>query len=101
MTKRTTATLMVTIVALKRALSLMPITRIAVITSAIKKAGTLSRFHIRKDAARSAVRALAAATRAIARLMIADTFCRKAWVPGTSVESDASAIWRATMFSAA
>ncbi len=33
---------MVTMVALKRALSLMPTTRIAVITSAIMKAGTLT-----------------------------------------------------------
>src|SRR6266436_5231882 len=40
-TNRTTATLIVTIAALNLALSLMPMTRIAVMTSAIKKAGRL------------------------------------------------------------
>ena len=32
--------------------------------------------------------------------MTSVTLFRKTWVPGTSVESEASAIWRATMFSA-
>ena len=41
MTNSTTATLMTTMVALKRALSLMPMTRMAVMTSAMMKAGRL------------------------------------------------------------
>ena len=68
MTKSTTATLMVTMVALKRALSLMPITRIAVITSAMMKAGRLTPIsYPKRCGASEQSRVLSATTPAIAR----------------------------------
>ena len=99
-TNKTTETLITTMVELKLALSLMPIVRIAVITSAITKAGKLNPISTPKT--------LGAFTRSWARctnsgecaVTKALTLSRKTCVPGTSEASEACAIWRATIFSA-
>ena len=99
-TNNTTATLTVTMVALKRALSLIPITRIAVITRAIRNAGRLK--------PNSNPKMVGAFTSSLARCrstadwapMMPVTLARNACVPGTRLGSAACAICRATIFSA-
>ena len=89
-----------TMVALNCALSLMPITRIAVIASAIKKAGRLkpnSKPKICGALSRSCACRLSSGEWAE---RIDATFSRNAWVPGTSEASDACAIRRAIVDSA-
>ena len=78
----------------------MPITRIAVITNAIRNAGRLNPNSIPKI--------FGAPTKSWARWtnsgecvpMMAVTLSRNACVPGTNDGSEACAIWRATAFSA-
>src|SRR5580765_1536279 len=99
-TNSTTETLMTTMVELNRALSLMPIARIAVITSAITNAGRLNPISIPKirgALTKSWGRCTSSGDCAPINAL---TLSRKACVPGTSEESEACAICRATIFSA-
>ena len=89
---------MTTMVALKRALSLMPITRIAVITRAIRKAGRLKPISTPKifgALTRSCARCTSSGERAE---RMALTLSRKACVPGARLGSATLAMSRATIF---
>ena len=84
---------------LNLALSLIPMTRIVVITSAMMKAGRfnpISTPNQRGAPSRSCARCNNSGDCA---LTIALTLSRNVCVPGTKEESVASAIWRATVFS--
>ena len=100
MTNSTTATLMITIVALNRALSRIPLTRMAVISSAMTNAGRLK--------PNSNPMILGASRSSLARCTscgdfaptISATLLRNADVPGTRLGSAACASCLAMMFSA-
>ena len=91
---------MTTMVALKLALSLMPMQRMKVISSAITNAGRLkpiSKPNIFGAFIKSCARATSSGECAA---LIINTLSMKACVPGTSDVSEATAIWRAMVFSA-
>src|SRR2546423_14044678 len=88
-TKRTTATLMVTMVALNRALSLMPMTRIAVIIRAITNAGRLNPISWPKMAGAVntvGARRVRSGARAASKLA---AILQEAWGPGGKVATGA------------
>src|SRR3954469_16839149 len=100
MTNRTTATLMTTMVELNRALSLIPTARIAVMTSAKKKAGRLKHISWPKiGGAFKSVCACCSSSGDCTDIMSA-TLARYGCVPTTRDGSDAEAFWRAITFSA-
>src|ERR1039458_8686743 len=100
MTNNTTHTLTTTMVALKRALSLIPTTRIAVITRAIRNAGRLNPTSTPKTVGAFSNSLACCTSTADCAPMISVTFRRNACVPGTRLRSAATAICRATIFSA-
>src|ERR1700681_4738516 len=100
MTNSTTETLITTIVELNRALSLMPTTRIAVMTSAMTKAGKLKPISVPKIRGAFISSCARCNKSGDCVAMIELTLSRNACVPGTSVESELIAICRATSFSA-
>ena len=88
-------------VELKRALSLMPMARIAVITRAITKAGMFQPSSTPKILGASSNLCALSTSCGDCAAMISVTLLRNAWVPGRREESEAWAICRATIFSAA
>src|ERR1022692_500737 len=100
MTNNTTHTLTTTMVALKRALSLIPTTRMAVITRAIRNAGRLNPTSTPKMVGAFNNSLARSASTADCAPMISVSFRRNACVPGTRLGSAATAICRATIFSA-
>ena len=100
MTNNTTDTLTTTMVALKRALSLIPTTRMAVMSRAITNAGRLNPISTPKIVGAFSNSRARCASAADCAPMISLTFVRYACVPGTRLGSAACAICRATMFCA-
>ena len=99
-TNNTTDTLIATITALNRALSRMPIARIAVMISAMQNAGRLKPISTPKTLGAPSIACARCASSGDPADIMEVTLFKKACVPGTSDGSEICAICRATIFSA-
>src|ERR1022692_3784590 len=100
MTNNTTETLITTMVVLKRALSLIPTTRIAVMTRAIRNAGRLKPISTPKIVGAFSNSLACCTSTGDCAPITSVTLFRNDCVPGTRLGSAATAICRATIFSA-